>query len=76
MKIISRIKTRINILRRDGLGLKRFGSYFISWKTKLGFYLIIGSEIFKFYKYNVPESLLIIGFAFMLLGIAHKTEGK
>jgi hypothetical protein len=42
------------------------------WKTRLGFYLIIGSYIFQYFNYAVPECLVTIGFAIMLLGIAHK----
>ena len=76
-KTISRINTWIHVINRDGLGLKvRLAPYLTSWKTKLGFYTIITSEIFKLYGYNVSDSFLTIGFALMLLGIAHKAEGK
>jgi len=47
-----------------------------SWKTRLGFYLVIGSEIFKSCGFTMVLDITTIGFAFLFLGIAHKTEGK
>jgi len=47
-----------------------------SWKTRLGFYLVISSEIFKSCGFTMVLDITTIGFAFLFLGIAHKTEGK
>jgi len=46
------------------------------WRTRLGFYVIVGAEVFKHFNYNVPISVTIIGFATLLLGIAHKLDKR
>ena len=43
------------------------------WKLRTGFYLIIGGMVFEYFGYSIPFDYIALGFAFMLLGIAHNT---
>jgi len=42
------------------------------WKVRTGFYIIVGGMVFECYDYSIPFDFMALGFALMLLGIAHK----